>query len=118
MPTEDPDRRATAEALSEAILAADPSIQAETKWNSASFRTTESFATLNTRTRAGVLLVLHLGAKARPDAKVRQEIDDQDGLLQWKSPDRAVVLWRDTEEAAVKRSALVAVVRQWIQHVS
>jgi hypothetical protein len=35
------------------------------KWNTPSFRTTEYFATTNLREKAGIGLVLHLGASGR-----------------------------------------------------
>ena len=105
------------EALRKLILGADPSIAEGVKWNAPSFRTTEYFATTNIRAKAGVGLILHLGAKVRdlPDGAVA--IDDPGTLLKWLGKDRAMVEFAGKEELEEKREALVAVLRQWITYV-
>ena len=50
-------------ALRQIILAADPAISEEIKWNVPSFRTSEHFATLNLRVKKGIGVILHFGAK-------------------------------------------------------
>ncbi|MEQ1612074.1 MAG: hypothetical protein ABL904_04925 [Hyphomicrobiaceae bacterium] len=50
-------------ALRKVILGADPSISDGVKWNAPSFCTTEYFATINLRAKAGVEVILHFGAK-------------------------------------------------------
>lgn len=103
--------------LREVVLGADPSIAEGIKWNAPSFRTTEYFATTNLRAKAGVGLILHLGAKVRdlPDGAVA--IDDPGTLLKWLGKDRAMVEFAGKEELEEKREALVAVLRQWITYV-
>ncbi len=48
-----------------ALLGIDASIAEGVKWNAPSFRTTEYFATTNLRTKRGVGVILHFGAKIR-----------------------------------------------------
>ena len=104
--------------LRAAVLAADPRIAEGIKWNSPSYHLAGAhFATFHLRSKAGVQLVLHMGAKVRPDAAVRAAVPDPDGLLEWKSPDRATLTVRDAADAAAKASALTAIARVWVQHL-
>lgn len=96
-----------------AILGADKAITEGVKWNSPSFYSAGWFATVNTRGRHGVLLVLHLGARSRADAKLRETIEDDAGLLHWHSADRASISLADEADFAAKRRALIGIVRQW-----
>ena len=57
--------KALVEALRRAVLGADPAIAEGIKWNAPSFRTHEYFATTHLRTKDGVGLILHLGARPR-----------------------------------------------------
>jgi len=50
------------EALRKLVLAVDPAIREGVKWNAPSFRTTGYFATTNLRAKAGIGVILHLGA--------------------------------------------------------
>jgi hypothetical protein len=103
--------------LRRAILAADPSIADGIKWNSPSFRTSEYFATTNLRAKAGIGLILHLGAKVRelPDGGIK--IADPAGLLKWLGKDRAMVEFATRKDLEQKTKALQAVLRQWIEFV-
>ena len=104
-------------ALRQIILGADSNISESVKWNAPSFRTTEHFATFQLRARDGVQIVLHRGAKARPKLATDLAIDDPVSLLVWHAPDRASVTFRNLEEIDARRSALVALIRQWIMYV-
>ena len=105
-------------AVRAAILAADPGIAEAIKWNAPSYHLAgRHFATFHLRSKSGVQLVLHLGAKSRADATVRSAVSDPDGLLEWKSPDRATVTLRDAEDAIARAPALGAIVRTWLEHV-
>jgi hypothetical protein len=107
----------TIRAVRAVILGADPRIGEGVKWNAPSYRTSGDFATFHLRGRAGVQVVLHLGAKARPDARVRDAVADPLALLDWRGPDRAIVTFRDPADVAAKRAAFAAIVREWIAHV-
>jgi hypothetical protein len=104
-------------ALRAIILGADARIAESVKWNAPSFHTSEHFATFHLRAKTGVQVVLHLGAKPRPDATVRDSIDDGASLLEWRSPDRALATFRDLADVEEKRAAFAAIVRQWIAFV-
>lgn len=102
------------EAVRTAILGADSTIAEGIKWNSPSFRTTEYFATTNLREKAGLGIVLHLGAKVREVPKAGLSLDDPQGLLKWVAKDRAVVVFRDLKDFTAKRGAFVKVIQQWV----
>lgn len=71
------------------ILASDKSIVEGVKWNTASFRTAEWFATLNGPKHVKEpMIILHAGAKAK-GIVVKDRIPDPDGLLKWLGNDRA-----------------------------
>lgn len=103
------------EALRKVITGADKSIAEGVKWNAPSWRTTEYFATTHLRAKAGIGLILHLGAKVKSGPT--PEIDDPQKLLQWLAKDRALVSFADV--AAVKAGAapLRAVLKQWLKFV-
>ena len=105
------------EALRKLVLGAHPSIAEGIKWNAPSFRTTEYFATTHLRSKAGIGMILHLGAKARDPARRGLAIDDPEGLLKWLGKDRAIVEFGSLEELKAKKVAFGAVLRQWIGHV-
>lgn len=105
-------------ALRSIVLGVDPSITESIKWNAPSYATAEHFATFHLRAADAVQLVLHLGAKARPDAALRERIADPDALLQWRGSDRATVTFRDLRDVEAKRAAFADVLRQWITFVA
>ena len=104
-------------ALREIIRGVDPAIGEALKWNAPSFHTTEHFATFQLRHRDGAQVVLHLGARPRPDAAVRAGVADPAGLLVWRGADRATATFADLADVAAKRDAFAAVVRRWITFV-
>lgn len=97
------------------ILGADPRIAEGIKWNAPSFRTSEYFATTHLRTRDGVQIILHRGAKVRDGAGLA--INDPALLLEWLGKDRASVRFRDLKDIETQRSAFMDVIRQWIEQV-
>jgi len=102
-------------ALRELVMGVDPSISEEIKWNAPSFRTSEHFATMHLRAKDSFQLILHLGARTKR-AIPAGAIADPDGLLEWLGSDRASVGFRRRDVAA-RSDALVAIIRQWIEHV-
>lgn len=105
------------QALRALILAAGKEISEGIKWNSPSFRTREWFATANVRGKDRILIILHLGAKVRPEAKTGITVDDPDKLLQWLAKDRAMVSIENEADLKRKSRALKAVIRSWVQQV-
>ena len=105
------------ETLRTAILGSDKNITEGIKWNAPSYKTHEYFATTNLRTKAGVGLVLHFGAKARAVEASSENILDPSGLLKWVAKDRATLEFKDAKDIEAKRAALQAIVRQWIKYL-
>jgi hypothetical protein len=110
-----PGPRSEVEALRRIILGADPAIREGIKWKVPSFRTTEYFATLHLRMKAGLGLILHLGAKVRNLPAL--PVEDPEGLLHWLARDRALVTFTGLGEIQARRPALEALLRQWIRFV-
>lgn len=105
------------EALRRIILGADARIAEGIKWNAPSFRTSDWFATTHLRAKQGVQIILHFGAKKRPDFTPRAAIADPESLLEWLGEDRASAQFRDMADVEAKQSAFAALIRQWIEHV-
>lgn len=103
--------------LRAAILESDSAVSEGVKWNAPSYRTNEYFATTNLRTKTGVGLVLHFGAKVRAVDAGKDTITDPTGLLKWVAKDRATIEFKDAKDIEAKRSELQAIVRQWIGYV-
>lgn len=103
--------------LRRTVLDTDAAVAEGVKWSAPSFRTTEYFATMNLRAKAGVGLVLHFGAKLREVAAGPGTIDDPQHLLQWVAKDRATIGFSDAQDLDARRAALQAILRQWIRHV-
>ena len=104
-------------ALRAVINGVDASVQEGIKWKSPSWRTGEYFATTHLRSKVGVGVILHLGAKARALPAGGLAIADPTGLLNWLAADRAMVEFRDAADLASKRDEFEALLRQWLQHV-
>lgn len=104
-------------ALRKIILAVAPTIGEGIKWNAPSFHTSEHFATMNLRVKAGVGVILHFGAKKNEISTTGVAIPDPESLLEWLGKDRAMVTFRDLKDVAAKRSAFTNVLREWIKHV-
>lgn len=115
MSTLDHPCKAEIEALRKIIRGAHPSIAEGIKWNAPSFRTTEYFATTHLRAKAGIGLILPLGAKAKPAGGM--SIKDPDKLLQWLAKDRAMVTFTDLKDIGARKTALESIVLQWIGHL-
>ena len=109
--------KAEVETLRKAILAVDPSIAEGIKWNAPSWRTREYFATTHLRSKTGLGLILHLGAKARELPEGGLAIADPSGLLKWLGKERAQVEFSSAADLAARLPALQAVLSQWIRYV-
>lgn len=97
------------------ILLSTPGVTEGIKWNAPSFRTTEWFATFHLRAKAGVMVILHLGAKVKAGDGIT--IDDPAGLLTWLGKDRASITFADEADVETKREALATLIRRWVEHV-
>jgi hypothetical protein len=105
------------EALRRIIRKAAPGIREGIKWNAPSYRTSEWFATTHLREKAGVALILHLGAKVKKPPAGGVAIRDPRKLLNWLGKDRAMIVFRSKADLADRKRELVAILRQWIRFV-
>ena len=104
-------------ALRTIILAADKRIGEGIKWNAPSFHVGEHFATMHLRTKQGIGVIMHFGAKKNAISQHGVTIPDPEGLLTWLAKDRAVVAFDDATDVARKKAAFTAIVRRWIAHL-
>jgi len=98
------------------ILGLCPEVGEGIKWKAPTFRTTDDFATVNLRSTDSLQLILHLGAKVRPDPR-DLEIDDPAGLLKRLGKDRFMATLGRGAAFDANRDAFAAVLRQWIAYV-
>lgn len=97
------------------ILIADKSIEEGVKWNTASYRTTDWFATLNGPKHVKEpMIILHAGAKAK-GIVVKDRIPDPAGLIKWLGPDRGQIVLKDAADIKAKAIAIQAIVSAWIE---
>lgn len=101
------------DALRSILLGVDPSIAEGVKWNTASYRTTEWFATLNGPKHVKEpMIILHAGARTK-GIMLKDRIPDPEGLLKWMGSDRAQILFKDAADIKAKEKALRAIVNTW-----
>ena len=102
--------------LRAAIVAADERIVEHIKWNAPSFGLGgDDLVTMRLAPRDAFQLVFHRGVAKQAGAVT---VADPDGLLVWRSADRAVADIRTSTRAAELEPAIVALVRAWIAAVS
>jgi len=99
------------------ILGAAPGIREGIKWNAPSFRTDEYFATTNLREKAGIGLILHLGAKVKSLPAKGIAVADPARLLEWLGKDRAMIVFRDQHDLAGRKKPLATLIKAWIAYV-
>lgn len=99
-------------ALRGVIRDAAPGISEGIKWNAPSFRTHEWFATMHLRTKEGVAIILHGGAKARSGPPI--SVDDPSGLLEWLGKDRARVVFTSVRDLKSREVELRALIERWV----
>ena len=107
--------KADIEAVRKLILATDPAITDGVKWNSLSFRHTDWFATVNLRSKDVIQLVMHTGAKAKNNSKLK--IPDENGLLVWLAKDRALATLGAGKALKTNAKAFEAIIKAWISYV-
>lgn len=100
--------------LRSAIKAADARIVEEIKWNAPSFKIDDHFATFKLHPPKNIQLVLHRGAKPKPVERPFT-LDDRHGIVQWKAPDRCVLVIESSEQALSLKDEIAGLVQQWIK---
>jgi hypothetical protein len=106
--------KAVIEDIRPALLAADPRITEQVKWNAPSFcYDGDDRVTFNIRQGGPLLLIFHRGAKVKDAAGFA--FVDETGLMDWKAPDRAVVAIASQADWATNRAAILALVPRWMK---
>lgn len=96
------------------ILGVDKSIEEGVKWNTASFKTSDWFATLNgPKHIKEPMIILHAGAKAK-GIVLKDRIPDPQSLIKWLGNDRAQIIFKDSTDIKTKQKALQAIIGAWI----
>ena len=96
------------------ILGVDKSIEEGVKWNTASFKTGEWFATLNgPKHIKEPMIILHAGAKAK-GIVLKDRIADPQSLIKWLGNDRGQITFKDSTDIKTKQKALQAIIGAWI----
>jgi hypothetical protein len=98
------------------ILAADPRVREQIKWNAPSFLIEDHFATFKLYPPNAIQLVLHTGAKVKNHPKTFV-VDDPHSLLQWATGDRCVLILKSAELALEMKEAVASIIKQWIQQL-
>lgn len=101
-------------AIRAAILAADPAITEQVKWNAPSFcYGGDDRVTFRLHPPEKVQLIFHRGAKVKDATGFAFE--DETGLMSWAAPDRAVVAIADVAD---RHALLVDLVQRWMRATS
>jgi hypothetical protein len=108
--------KAEIEAVRALILDTDKRINESIKWNGPSFYINEHFATLKLRPMESIQVIFHTGAKVKANITA-MEISDPSGLLKWVAKDRCVATFSDLNDIKSKQTALIAIVKQWIEQM-
>ncbi|KQX05067.1 MULTISPECIES: DUF1801 domain-containing protein [unclassified Leifsonia] len=102
--------------LRTAILGVSPSIVESIKWKAPNFATTDDFATFSLRRPNAVQVILHTGAKPKPEHP-EIVIDDPAGLAKRLDRNRFVVTITSDQQAAVAEPAFITLVRSWVDQL-
>ena len=103
------------ERLRAAILASNPQITEHVKWKAPSFcYGGEDRVTFKLHPQDRLQLIFHRGAKVRTDSD-DFFFEDDTGLLDWITPDRAVLTLRNLEEVQAKQATILTLINRWIQ---
>jgi hypothetical protein len=107
-------RKGEIEELRAAILENIPQITERVKWNAPSFCVAgDDRITFRLQPGDRVELVFHRGAKKRTHTDTFA-FPDPSELIQWSTPDRGIVAFRDHEDVRAKLSTLLEVANSWI----
>lgn len=102
--------------LRELLLDAHPAVVESIKWKAPNYEVADDFATLNLRRPTAVQLVLHTGAKVKPEHP-EIVVSAPPKLLTWPGRNRAVASFSSLAEFEDAREALAGIVRSWAEQV-
>ena len=109
----EPAVRADVDRLRTLVLAADPALTEEIKWNAPSFaHEGQDRVTLGLDRKGGYRIVLHRGAKVM-DADGFSFVDDT-GLASWPASDRGVIALKDRAGIDSASADITRLISRWI----
>lgn len=99
--------------IREAIHRCAPDVGESIKWQAPNFALHDDFATFSMR-RPGVLqVILHTGAKPKPDhAQIR--VDDLGGRLKMAGYNRAIITFTSVDDVSTSLGDLQSVISEWV----
>ncbi len=104
------------EELRNCILSAKFGIEENIKWNGPNYTFNgDDRITMKIQPPKNVQLIFHRGAKVLPMPREKL-INDDAGLLSWKTNDRAVATFVNMEEVISKKETLSKIVCKWIEN--
>ena len=99
-----------------AVLLAVPDVVESVKWNSPNYALRDDFATLSMRRDAAVQVVLHTGAKPKPEHP-QIVIDPLPGFAKWADRNRAVLTFTADGLSEHELGELRRVVAAWVDQL-
>ena len=97
------------------ILSANAGLAENIKWNGPNYTFRgEDRITMRIHPPRQLQLIFHRGAKVQDEPDERL-IQDDWGLLVWKTNDRAVATFKNKEAIETKQPALTAIVNRWLE---
>ncbi|PPG27563.1 DUF1801 domain-containing protein [Pseudoclavibacter sp. RFBB5] len=102
--------------LRELLLDAHPAVVESIKWKAPNYEVADDFATLNLRRPTAVQLVLHTGAKVKPEHP-EIVVSAPPKPLTWPGRNRAVASFSSLAEFGDARDSLADIVGSWAEQV-
>jgi hypothetical protein len=106
-----------ARTLRSAILRAVPEAVESIKWQAPNFARGDDFATFSMRRPKVLQVILHTGAKPKPEWPAIP-LDDLDGRLKWVGHNRAVITFTSPEDVAEALHVFEQAIGVWAAHIS
>ena len=88
----------------EIILAANPNMTEDIKWQAPNFMYNGNLCTFNPRAKKNVSLMFHTGA----------ELNDEHGILEGDGKQARAGKFKDMDEIMAKEAGLISVVNDWV----
>lgn len=105
------------ETVRKILLAVDPKITEQIKWNGPSFGYGDDRITFRLNPPKNIQLIFHRGAKVRKDVE-SFSFDDPTGLVQWITSDRGTVTFKDMKEIEKHSAQLMKVAKKWLKETA
>ena len=98
------------------ILRVVPEAVESVKWKAPNFALDDDFATFSMRRPGTLQIILHTGAKPKPDLPSIQ-VNDIGGRLAWAARNRAIVTFTSNQDVVNSLSQLEETIRAWAGHL-